>query len=305
MRKIQKIFEKPTIKAVIISFVTAWLGVATGILGTWDVQQKFFWAKVIHFGVVFVLYIIILALSTTSEVNQRRLFAEREKLVSNYEEVYASIFELCKSTSKNLNKSIKRAKRDGKFDLGIWNFDSSCENMCADIYYSLTKLSDSKNYEVMYVKRLHDYSGNLSTKVKMVGFVNSTSIQMPSRFMKIQSYDGATQTLPYRDIQLFKINKNKTDLQMGVGEVNKVVVNNNGRFHLHIGIPVFCEEDKMIGLIDIFGTDDSFLGSHNEEELKERINKFIVPFISIAVLLHKIERAIFLGATTKSLDYDY
>lgn len=92
---------------------------------------------------------------------------------------------------------------------------------------------------------------------------------------------------------------------MGVGEVNKVVVNNNGRFHLHIGIPVFCEEDKMIGLIDIFGTDDSFLGSHNEEELKERINKFIVPFISIAVLLHKIERAIFLGATTKSLDYDY
>lgn len=304
MRKIQKIFEKPTKKAVIISFVTAWLGVATGILGTWDVQQKFFWAKVIHFGVVFVLYIIVLVFSTTSEINQRRLFAERKKQIKNYEEVYASIFQLCDFTSKGLNKCINRVKKDGKFDLGLWNFDSSCENMCMDIYHSISKLADSKNYEVMYVKRLYGDDGNLSTNVKMVGFVSNTSNQKPSRYMKTQSFNEKSQNLIYRDIQLFKMNKSKTDLQIGVNEVNKIIVNNNGRFHLHIGIPVFCESEKMIGLIDIFGMDDSFLGSHNEEEIKETINKFFVPFTSIAVLLHKIERAILLGATTKTQDSD-
>lgn len=173
-----------------------------------------------------------------------------------------------------------------------------------DIYHGISKLSDSKNYEVMYVKRLYDNDGNLSTNVKMVGFVSSTSNQKPSRYMKIQSFNEESQSLPYRDLQLFKINKNRTDLQIGVEEVNKAIVNNNGRFHLHIGIPVFCESEKMIGLIDIFGMDDSFLGSHNGEEIKETINKFLVPFISIAVLLHKIERAILLGAITESLDYD-
>lgn len=301
---IRKLFEKPTRKAIVVGLSTVLVGVSTGILGTWDISQRGFGWKLGIFIIVVLIYIIVLIFSTTSEINQRRLFAERKKQVSNYEEVYASIFELCDFTSKNLNKCIKRVKKDGKFDLGIWNFDYSCENMCMDIYHGISKLSDSKNYEVMYVKRLYDNDGNLSTNVKMVGFVSSTSNQKPSRYMKIQSFNEESQSLPYRDLQLFKINKNRTDLQIGVEEVNKAIVNNNGRFHLHIGIPVFCESEKMIGLIDIFGMDDSFLGSHNGEEIKETINKFLVPFISIAVLLHKIERAILLGAITESLDYD-
>lgn len=103
----------------------------------------------------------------------------------------------------------------------------------------------------------------------------------------------------YYDLCLFTEAKSDNSIYMGTSEVDKVFVRSRGKYHLYIGIPVFCADKKMIGLLEVVGLDDSMLSCASKEELDEATNKFLVPYAKIFLLLHKMEKALLVGTSKK------
>lgn len=62
-----------------------------------------------------------------------------------------------------------------------------------------------------------------------------------------------------------------------------------------VGIPVFCDNRKMVGLLEVVGFDDDRLGCLTREEMEEKVNKYLVPYANMLLLVHKMEKALFAG----------
>lgn len=66
---------------------------------------------------------------------------------------------------------------------------------------------------------------------------------------------------------------------------------NQGKYNQYIAVPVFCHDDKMIGLLEVACLNDARLGI-TKQEVEEMAKKFLAPYSFIFLLLHKLERAL-------------
>ena len=65
-----------------------------------------------------------------------------------------------------------------------------------------------------------------------------------------------------------------------------------------MAIPVFCNESKMIGLLEIVCLKKTVLAD-TEEELNEIISKYFVPYANLTLLLYKLEKSLLATPNTK------
>ena len=68
---------------------------------------------------------------------------------------------------------------------------------------------------------------------------------------------------------------------------------------MYVGIPVFCDDDKMVGLLEIVGLDDTKFRCKSKDEVEEIVNKFLVPYANVFLLLQKLEKALLAGTKAK------
>lgn len=298
-------FTKPVNKAFISAAFTVIIGVITSILGNWDTSQPFFALKVFLFILLIILYFVFTIFCTKIDLKQRYSNEVLKNQVDTFEALVISIISICQTTASDVNTCIHLANEKHIIDPNIWNYEKSCRLITEHIYSNICKLSNSKKYGVAYIRLIEDK--NNESEVEMVAYANQNH-HKPTIFKKKRPFKGENINLnnAYHDICLFADGKADTDIRFGSDEVNEVFVydskekaaKNRNKYHLYIGIPVFCDNNKMIGLLEIVGLDESKLKCATKEEVDEIVNKFFVPYANIFLLLHKLEKALLAGTKT-------
>lgn len=287
--------KKPPIKNVILAFFTTLVAITVAILGNWSPSQPNFFLKLGAFLLCAILYLVILGNYTKVEVNDRRAAGIQERQVSTFEDLVISIISICGTNASDINTCIHEIQKTKKIDLNIWSFNKASWLICEHIYNNICKLGNSKKYAVAYVKLIEDDCKE--DQVEMIAYANQNR-HKPTVFGQRRHFKDIDLNRSYHDLCLFNKARADNDIAMGVDEVNKIFIQNKGnagkRF-LYIGIPVFCDNRKMVGLLEIVGLDDSMLGCISKEELEEATNKFLVPYASVFLLVHKMERALLAG----------
>ena len=155
-----------------------------------------------------------------------------------------------------------------------------------------------KQYEVAYV-RLIEGKGS-EDNVELIAFANQNNTT-PAIFKKPRKFRNIKRKHAYHDLWLFNRSRSDLDIVIGVENVNQIFRHSAnedalGKYHLYVGIPVFCANRKMVGLLEIVGLDDTRFNCVTDEEIEEVANKFLVPYANIFLLLHKMEKALLAGS---------
>lgn len=291
---------RPPVKITIVSILTIIISILVSLLGTWDKNQANFVMKLICFFACVVLYIGLMIFYTTDEVNHRRLLEVYKGRIDTFEDLVISIISICETNATDINKSIHHINEAKTIDLNIWSFDKSCKEICEHVFNNVCKLGNSKRYGVAYVKLLE--SDTNQDRVQMIAYANQNR-HKPSVFNVKRQFKDINPENAFHDLCLFREAKSDNDIRFSQEEVDAVFAHtskgnkNKGKYHFYIGIPVFCDNRKMIGLLEVIGFDDTKLGCITREEAEEITNKYLVPYANVFLLLHKMEKALLAGTS--------
>lgn len=293
----KNILIKPQVRAAILAVLTIVIGILSSALGSWDKNQKYFVLKVILFCISGGLYLGLMIFYATYDVNHRKTVGVKERQIATFEDLIISIISLCETNAADISDCMHHITSDKKIDLSIWNFNKACKLVCDHIYRNVCKLGDSSKYGIAYVKLLEDHGAE--DKIQMVAFANQ-SRHCPTIYMKERKFKGDGSVDTYYDSKIFRRGRSDTDIKMGINEVNSAFTYNDGqsqgnKYQLYIGIPVFCNSNKMIGLLEVVCMDESQLGCITRAEIDEITNKFLVPYANVFLLLNKMEKALLFG----------
>lgn len=291
---------RPPVKISIISVLTIGISILVSLLGNWDKTQTHFIIKIIILLACVLLYIGLMIFYTTDEVNHRRLLEVYKGQIDTFEDLMISIISICETNATDISKSIHHVNEAKTIDLNIWSFDKSCKEICEHVFNNICKLGKSKKYGVAYVKLLETDSSQ--DKVQMIAYANQNR-HKPSVFNVVRQFKDINPENAFHDLCLFQEAKADNDIRFNQEEVDAVFAQtskgnkNKGKYHLYIGIPVFCDNRKMIGLLEVIGFDDTKLGCITREEVEEITNKYLVPYANVFLLLHKMEKALLAGTS--------
>ena len=218
----------------------------------------------------------------------KKQFEDMEIRNKVYKKLFEELPSLLNEQAAGLNKIAKNINEDGIIPSDRWTFDDATSYVCESIMYflkSLCVIGDTVN--VYYVKRL----GNDKTKVKMVGGSNDLG-ETPSIFLEERRV--TEDKTAYFDIKLFARNRKNAEFRLTSQEVDNVFFYNDrekeaGRIEQFLFIPVSCDKDKIIGLIEVIVPKGSKLAG-NEQDMRE-IQKMLKIYAAIFVLLYKAEKA--------------
>lgn len=289
-----KFLKKPPVKSVILTLLTIAVSVSLAALGNWSPSQEHFVLKFVFFLLFVLLDMVVLCMYTRTEVNDHRAAEIQQRQADAFEDLIASIISICETNASKINICIHEVDRTRKIDLNIWSSNQACWAICESVYGNICRLANSKKYGVAFVRLIEEGDED---EVEMVAFENQNH-RKPTVFGKRRSFKNIDLNSTYHDLCLFHEAKSDIDIAMGEEEVARVFVYNKGtlrKWHLYIGIPVICDNQKMIGLLEIVGLDDTMLGCATKEEVEEAVNKFIVPYAYIFLLIHKMEKALLAG----------
>lgn len=289
------ILNKPVVKNLLLSLIVLIIGGICSALGSWDYKSdKAFWIKFILLILFGVIYIVLLAYYSTKEVNLNKINRLLQNQNKAFEDIMIGIISICKQSATEINTTIHNITSSGKIDLQIWSFDKASNWICKEIYNLLCDLhGNSKDFSVGYI-RLNE-SIKPETDIYMSAYANK-NMQKPTIFGKNRKI---TDPHGYHDTELFKINKSDIEIILGNDKINEVFIYENNerqrknrkKYSQYIAIPVFCDDTKMIGLLEITCLKETVL-ANNENELEELVAKYLVPYSYIMLLLHKLEKAL-------------
>lgn len=289
--------NRPVVKNILLGLSVIIIGGICSALGTWDFKNdKYIFLKLFALVIFLVGYVALLAYYATKEVNTNRVIGELQKQNKAFEDAMVGIISICEQSSKNINTIIHEVIDEGKINLHIWSFDIGCRLICEKIYNLLCNLhGSSKDFGISYVRLVEEGDQD---EVYMNAYFNQ-NMSEPSihkKRRKIQNKAG------YHDLELFQ--KNKSDIEIVLGnekirelfswETNESRRRSSKKYNQFIAIPVFCSKEdggKMVGLLEIVCLNDTELAK-TEEEIKEIVSKYFVPYAYLLLLLHKLEKAI-------------
>lgn len=243
-------------------------------------------------AVVSVLYIVLVAYYSTNETNDRKIASIYAQQNVAFEEVMAGLMNVCKKSADGANKVIKSIINDKQANLELWCFDEACLWVCQNVYDLLCKIGHGKDFEVIY-DRLDE-----SVKPEIEIYANSYANKDKSR-PSVYGKKRSIQDDSYHDVELFKQNQSDIEVIIGSEEIDKVFGHrtkdkrnkNKKKYNQYIAIPVFCNDEKMVGLFEIVCLNKANLGD-TEEEVREIISKYFVTYAFVMLVLHKLEKAL-------------
>ena len=276
------------------------LGVSTLIIGgicsamgQWDFKtDNSLPYKIIALIIFSIIYIILIAYYSTNETNDKKKMAVYEKQNQAFEEVMSGLMGLCKKSAEGANKVIKNIANNKKINLELWNFDAACFWVCKNVYDLLCKLGTGKDFEVIY-DRLDE-----SVKPEKEIYANSYA-NKDSKKPSLYKIKRSIQDDDYHDTELFKLNQSDVDVIIGSEEIDKVFGHktkdkrnkNKKKYNQYIAIPIFCNDEKMVGLFEIVCLNKTYLGE-TEEEIREIVSRYFITYAFFVLVLHKLEKAL-------------
>lgn len=286
--------NKTIVKNVLMSTIVLIIGGICSALGGWNYKgDKYFIIKLIFLIILGVIYIALLAYYSTMEVNLNKVNRLLKSQNNAFENIMIGISSICKQSASDINITIHNITKSGKIDLQIWSFDKASNWVCKEIYKLLCDLhGNSKEFAVGYIRLVEKEPEN---QIYMSAYANK-NMQKPTIFGK---YRNINDPHAYHDAELFQLNKSDIEIILENDKINEVFNyasnerqrKNRKKYTQYIGIPIFCDDKKMIGLLEIVCLKGTVLAD-TESELEELAAKYFVPYSYLTLLLHKLEKSL-------------
>lgn len=292
-KKVRDILNHPFAKALLLGVSTLVIGGICSAMGQWDFKSdKLLIHKIIALIIFSTLYVVLLGYYSKNDANDKKISAIYKKQNQAFEEVMSGMINLCKKSAEGANKVIKSIVNDKRANLELWSFDEACFWVCKNVYDLLCKLGTGKDFEVIY-DRL-DESVKPEKEIYANAYANKDT-KKPSLYGKKRNIQDDS----YHDAELFKLNQADTEVIIGSEEIDKVFGHktkdkrnrNKKKYNQYIAIPIFCNDEKMIGLFEIVCLNKTCLGE-TEEEVREVVSKYFVTYTFFMLFLHKLEKAL-------------
>jgi hypothetical protein len=293
--RIHNFLNRQITKALSLGALTLIIGGICSAMGQWDfASDRFLQYKIIALIVIGGLYIVLVAYYSKNEINDRKIASIYEQQNAAFGEVLSGLMSVCKRSADGANKVINSIIYNKQADLSLWSFDDACDLVCENVYALLCKIGHGRDFEVIY-DRL-DESIKPEKDIYASSFANKNG-NHPTILNKKRSIENDK----YHDAGLFKLKQADIEVVIGNEEIDKVFdhvekdkdrrYKNRKKYNQYIAIPVFCKDEKMIGLFEIVCLNKTSLGD-TEEEIREIISKYFMIYTFFMLVLQKLEKAL-------------
>lgn len=279
-------FDKKVPRAILTIAFTCIPAILCGLISVpMDDTLKVF---VFVFAVIFIILQVIFSLRCTNIDKLRELTVdEMERKIKIYQKYFQYLPPLLFKQAKGLNHIAKDITTNGIVSENRWAFDNpAIDEVCESIARFIEDYTKT-SINVYYVRTIND----VGTRIKMVGCSNQFGDAPKINGVERDVVDAKD---TYFDIQMFAMKKIHAEYRLTADEVDKVFYyddreKESGRIEQFLFIPVSCDKQNMIGLIEILVAAGSRI-AENEYEM-QNIQKLLRIYSSIIVLLHKAEKA--------------
>lgn len=254
-----------------------------------------------------IIQIILICVNAKEDANNKkviRLFDSTEKA---YQNIIESLTKICTESANGANTIIHGIIDRKRANLAAWKFDNECNELCQSIYNTLEKVfpDQDSNFEIVYDKLIED---GIDNKIKAIAYHNRNntppSIMGKSRnFIETDNHFGYVQQ-QYYDCTLFRKNKadlvileNKKEIMKAFcildsnGNIQEDLAESECKYNQYVGIPVMCNNYKMVGMIQIACLNETSLGD-NKEAIRRILNSYVCVYRDLGLLLHKLEKGL-------------
>lgn len=291
----KKICQSPKWKVIITGILTLAISISLAVLDNWDTNQSYFGIKVSVFFLLSICDIIFLLYCTAEDIREKALVAELKKQLIAYESALTGIIQVSQVNATDLNNCIHEYINTKSINPHAWNYKKVCYELCRIIYLFVCELSNSKECEIAYV-RLDE-----STKDEITMYAYKNHVDQPPKLLNKKRNYSNKLIAQYFDMKMFDECINETRVLFGSETINNKFYRTpeeregkKEKYNQYIAIPVFCDNKKMVGLLEISCFESCSLGK-SEEEIKDVANRYFVPYANIFLLLHKADKALHLG----------
>lgn len=134
-------------------------------------------------------------------------------------------------------------------------------------------------------------------KIYLNSFANQTHLR-PSIFGKKRIFSEEYPN-SYHDVDLFRSGSSEIEIVIGNENIDNIFAytdkgshaDGKKKYSQYVAIPVFCKDEKMVGLLEIVALNDAKIGL-NVNEVREVALKYFVPQSYLFLLLYKLERSL-------------
>ena len=166
-----------------------------------------------------------------------------------------------------------------KSDFANLNYQDITALVCHNIYDAIKISTNKDSHQVSLMQRFKDKRTGIQY-IKMISYGNANQIS-PSIFDK---YFYLNKDFNYYHVKIFNDNQNKIYILKNAAEIKKELVYgkkfNENNIVQYIAIPVVCENEGIVSLLQIEITEEMLIGRTNEE-----IREFVKPFMAYIHIL--------------------
>lgn len=217
--------------------------------------------------------------------NKDKAVNRAEKDMEQYQLLFGGVSKEMIEDAEGINHIAKQIQKNGKLDEYRWTLDTRAKIICGLIKKYLSKLNIQENDIVVNYTIKID-----ANKIKTIGCdkaLNET-LKIYQKERDINAPDA------YFDAKMFRNGESEPVFRLCAAEVDKILVYENrekeaGKYEQCLFIPVMCDENKMVGNLEVLSRTDVII-AENEGEMKKLIVKLKI-FTSLLLLLQKAEKA--------------
>lgn len=206
---------------------------------------------------------------------------------SVYQKSSVLLTSLFNSTATEVNKIANELNQ--KPQLENWNYKVSSKLICSAVYEMLCALTGKDDFSVNIV--VYDFNARPRSKnIKMIA--EKSKFETPSDTFEKIMYLSSNKN--FYAVKMFNRNLNEPTILTTSEEIKeKFVFSEDKKEHpnytQYVGIPIHCDSNKMVSLLQISSLNDTYIGS-SKKDIMDSINNFILPFTYLSLMDNKVEK---------------
>ena len=174
----------------------------------------------------------------------------------------------------------------GQIDYNNVTLESYCNTLCKNIYDVLCEFQLGDDYEVTYVSRIDAES------IQTLGYYNKCQ-RHPRTYKTPRRINDNN---AYIDAQRFRDPSNSSNICLGEKQIDESFIYDRGKirkqtYKQYISIPVYCENEGLVGLVQIVALNKSRIVT-SEEQFDYISNNYLTPLSLLFLYISKMEQAI-------------
>lgn len=302
----QKIFNNKEMKNAISLLLTVGIGLLGSSMGSWDASKdKFFKPKLIALILVSIIFLIFLILSyiydkkgiKALEEKERAIgrlteaLNEKDKLIKSYEKSHLSMATIFQKSAEDINTTANNIKNTENISIDVWNFKKSCKWICEKLLGVVEELAEEGSDFAVSVFQADPIKTGKAKGITMIAH-SSKYGSTPDVYETALTY---RKNPDFYAVKLFRKGNHEPTVLINKNEVNEKFIYKNENAHpdysQYVAIPIHCNGNEMLSLLQIVAFGDSKIGK-TKSEITDKMNKFVFPYTQLGLMTYKYEKSI-------------